>query len=90
MTGLTCGRIIVHRTTFVEDFNCAQVFQDLVRFYREVAVRGGDAFVAQVKLEFAQLLPTFSPDALAQVVLAENDQNRFRNFFREFSKLLPA
>lgn len=83
-------RILVHRATFVEDFNCAQAFQDLVRFYREVAAREGDAFVTRLQLELAQLLPGVAVETVVHTVLAENDQNRFRNFFREFAKVLPS
>lgn len=89
-TPLICPRRIVnHRLTFVDDFNCASVFQDLIRFYREVATREGEAFVAGLQRELAALVPPNVPsDNLLQVVLAENDQNRSRAFFRELAKLL--
>ena len=73
----------------MDDANCAQVFQDLIRFYREVAAREGEPLLLQLQRDFAQLLPGVPADTLLQVIFNENDQNRFRNFFREFAKLLP-
>lgn len=66
------------------------MFQDLIRFYREVAAREGEAFVAQLQRELAVLVPKVPADALLQVVLVENDQNRSRAFFRELAKLLAS